>query len=537
MSSSRFCPAPATSRHLTCLRDLTPEITIESQPATYNCGSEAAGGGRDVLLGSPATGDVWTATLAHVVPQGDGWAIASQQTVPLSEARIYDSPLDGAVQAGFAATNVIDYAPTRPIGPVQRGSCFSGALAVTDPHAWRCTVGNSIADPCFEIPGESDLLVCTPDPLTGDPGFPLQLTEPLPLSEAALTANGSPWLVELADGARCGVATGATGGVNGERINYLCTAESGQLVGLLGMPQSGLSAGDASSPLWSAQRAVVAMGENGPYATELGWVPLKTVVRGPQQFAPLACDGLARDVAPLLGTPVVTSTVSFNDYVSGGSGTGCQVRAEGNGTDFPDIAATANLLRAYFSDQGWQESIAYQAGGPTGEATGFIRGGGLCLVEVGWSPPPGLCPDDQPIASCDVAPENRDVTLSINCAHDLYGAPATSGGYALGPASPERITFAPGAAQAQWAGDLAAGQVQHFVFRAMEGQSANLQVTAPAGAIGLSIVASPDGTPLLAPGSGALTWTGEIPATGDYVIRIAARDAAGYTAELSIPAP
>ena len=84
----------------------------------------------------------------------------------------------------------------------------------------------------------------------------------------------------------------------------------------------------------------------------------------------------------------------------------------------------------------------------------------------------------------------------------MYGAPVNVGGYALGPANPQRITFAPGTTEARWTGTLALGQVQHFIFRAMQGQTVNLRVDAPAGAVGLSIVASPGGTPLMEAGTG-----------------------------------
>lgn len=423
----------ANNAPLACQRDLTPDVTVDGRTIGYLCGGEGADGGRDVLLGDPASGDLWTATLARITAQGDGWHVEAERVVALGGVRIYASPLDSAVRAGFGATNVIDYVPTRPDGPVQQGTCFGGALAVTDPHAWRCMVDDSIYDPCFEIPGASNALVCEPDPLAGSAGFVLQLTEPLPLSGAALMANDSPWLVELEDGARCGVATGATGGVNGQRINYLCTSETRQLVGLLGTPQPGLSAGDGSSELWSALRAVVAMGENGPYATELGWVPVRTAVRGPRRFVPWECDGLADDVARLLNTTVVTSTAPFDDYVSGGSGTACMVEAKGDGTDFPDLFATASDLRTALIARGWQEDIAYQAGGPTGEGMGFRQGGVLCLLNLGWSPTPGLCPGDRPISACELAPEDRHISITLLCARDVYGDPAATEGGAASP--------------------------------------------------------------------------------------------------------
>jgi hypothetical protein len=66
---------------------------------------------------------------------------------------------------------------------------------------------------------------------------------------------------------------------------------------------------------------------------------------------------------------------------------------------------------------GWDELINYQAGGPTGAATGLTRDMGLMLISVDWEPAADAnCPTDQPIASCTLTPEQKNYTVTINTA-------------------------------------------------------------------------------------------------------------------------
>jgi hypothetical protein len=111
------------------------------------------------------------------------------------------------------------------------GSCFSGSLAVDDPRAWRCMTGDRILDPCFAPPATSrprDLACGSPwTALTM-----LRLTDPLP--EAAADRPPGPtagWLLQLANGARCQLAAGASGRVDGVAIAYVCSngAAAGEL--------------------------------------------------------------------------------------------------------------------------------------------------------------------------------------------------------------------------------------------------------------------------------------------------------------------
>jgi hypothetical protein len=74
-------------------------------------------------------------------------------------------------------TEVVEFKPTMPDGTAQEGSCWTSSNLLLRDDAWRCNVGeNEISDPCFSIEGNSDVVVCGADPVTGDAGFQLKLT-------------------------------------------------------------------------------------------------------------------------------------------------------------------------------------------------------------------------------------------------------------------------------------------------------------------------------------------------------------------------
>lgn len=107
------------------------------------------------------------------------------------------------------------------------GSCFAGSAASPErPDAFRCTAGNAIHDPCFRNPmGDDGTLACATDPFTAKVVV-LMLTEDLPSSGVAGDPDFGdvmPWALELENGGRCTMLTGATAPVAGMRINYGCT--------------------------------------------------------------------------------------------------------------------------------------------------------------------------------------------------------------------------------------------------------------------------------------------------------------------------
>ncbi|MEZ4768045.1 MAG: DPP IV N-terminal domain-containing protein [Caldilineales bacterium] len=169
----------------------------------------------------------------------------------------------------ITATQVITYTPGPPTGEPQAGRCWVNSLAAWRADAWRCFVGNSIYDPCLAVDGD---VICGASPVTSEASFALDLSEPLPPASVPVDTTGHAWLVELSDGAVCEFATGATGGVDGERINYLCASpDPGQRVVILGDLQPGA--------VWTAQRAVLSGSMPDLVVAESVLMPARTVWR------------------------------------------------------------------------------------------------------------------------------------------------------------------------------------------------------------------------------------------------------------------
>lgn len=151
------------------------------------------------------------------------------------------------------ATQVVAYVPPQPASStlVMSGSCWTNSIAApyrTD--AWRCTVGNSINDPCFAILGSTNLL-CGVNP--ADPNststFVLKLTQPLPAAQQieGIVPSNWAWLVELSDGTLCSPFTGTRPfTANGESANYGCAP------GPLGNNLMIFGDLNASSSIWMA---------------------------------------------------------------------------------------------------------------------------------------------------------------------------------------------------------------------------------------------------------------------------------------------
>ena len=117
----------------------------------------------------------------------------------------------------------------------ETGTCIAESLADAGrSDAWRCMVGNAIQDPCFANPfgaeGEPVTLACLDSPLSAEVLL-LTVDAPLP-PRAEGDANAGtdqaaplPWVLELANGEQCEVATGATTGLVDMRLNYFCTGQ------------------------------------------------------------------------------------------------------------------------------------------------------------------------------------------------------------------------------------------------------------------------------------------------------------------------
>jgi hypothetical protein len=109
-----------------------------------------------------------------------------------------------------------------------KGQCFSGSSADPRGDAWRCAIGNSIADPCFSDPKVLSWVACPEDGSPFGRGvIRLALSRALPksLGNNGSPGQGNPWAVKLAGGKVCTFLTGATFAYHGERVNYGCTVK------------------------------------------------------------------------------------------------------------------------------------------------------------------------------------------------------------------------------------------------------------------------------------------------------------------------
>lgn len=116
-------------------------------------------------------------------------------------------------------------APRLTVVRTTKGECFTGSLADPRRDAWRCEIGNEIADPCFSNRAVLSWVLC---PEKGTPFgtnvVRLALSKALPksLANTELPGEAYPWAVKLADGKVCTFLTGATYVYHGRRVDYGC---------------------------------------------------------------------------------------------------------------------------------------------------------------------------------------------------------------------------------------------------------------------------------------------------------------------------
>nr|MBN1228320.1 hypothetical protein [Anaerolineae bacterium] len=109
------------------------------------------------------------------------------------------------------------------------------------------------------------------------------------------------------------------------------------------------------------------------------------------------------------------NNVLFEDYVTGTSGTGCQILVTGTGVDFSGHMDVFEQLDVLLQQIGWTPDMTYRADGPTGTAGGYRRDSGLLLLTVMWEPAEEAnCPQDQPISACNLDPDQMLYTITLS---------------------------------------------------------------------------------------------------------------------------
>lgn len=156
---------------------------------------------------------------------------------------VHVRPVDdrGRFRSGFTVADTVPEA-----------KCYADSSAIVV-AAERCVAGEYIYDPCWtETDGPAGPSVaCMIEPWTQTVERLLTETKSAP-DPLALDSDGSPWSVELVDGQRCRVASGAhdslnpSSGDDADVVDYYC-GEADDLVLLRGI--------DKTHPVWTARAA------------------------------------------------------------------------------------------------------------------------------------------------------------------------------------------------------------------------------------------------------------------------------------------
>jgi hypothetical protein len=120
-------------------------------------------------------------------------------------------------------------------------------------------------------------------------------------------------------------------------------------------------------------------------------------------------------VAQTTGMEASLGSEPFVDPITGQTGTACAITVTGTGVDFP-AGPDSSAVMAAMQAEGWTSLTDYAAGGPQTNIVGFDKGDELCVYTEHWQPAPEVqCPQDQPIGACEMKPEQRLWTITMEC--------------------------------------------------------------------------------------------------------------------------
>ncbi|MBI9044639.1 MAG: hypothetical protein JEZ06_09150 [Anaerolineaceae bacterium] len=240
------------------------------------------------------------------------------------------------------------------------------------------------------------------------------------------------------------------------------------------------------------------------------------------------CTGLYQGLVDSLRVDGESAIKPFINYMIEEEGTGCEMRFSGTGVNFSGNAAIMEVVSSVMYNFDYLENeMLFMVGGPTADSTGFQQGNRECQFTTYWEPVDiNLCPDDQPISSCKLEPDQIQYHIILNCAE----APLES--VAMPKTEPERISFDTGAISAQLFDSITSGGLIPYVIFAMEGQQMQVELQTDGNLI-LEIWGM-DGAVLISTHVGAKDWVGELPASQDYFIDVISTDQSVYDYTLNV---
>jgi hypothetical protein len=125
-------------------------------------------------------------------------------------------------------------------------------------------------------------------------------------------------------------------------------------------------------------------------------------------------------------------------------------------------------------------------------------------------------------------PATQDYRISLFSPHQKSS-------YALQVIIPARIQFAAGAVSASVPGYLRGGETNFYLAHARRGQQMSVSIDSPGDDNFLTIYGMQDGSPLLRSIMAQTSWSGDLPATQDYMIQAVSTGVnANYSLQITI---
>ena len=410
-------------------------------------------------------------------------------------------------------TTVLEYDVAWPAGEAREGVCWGASLSVPASYAWRCVVGNQLFDPCFTADDASGM-VCGVDPLRDEAGFAIQLTAPLPDQDAPAASASSAWMVELTDDTVCLFDTVGAGRVDGQHISYFCErpATAKADIVLIGDLQPG--------DVWMAQRAMLVARDGGTTITEKEWVPIRTVVRGPEQreSPPKSVDTPEESVRSD-ASPTATATVIATEVIEGtGEAPASDARTPtpivveriefGLGTTSTTIETTleAGESRTYVFRAMQGQSLLANAVSPNQNV----------YLNV-YAADTGIALDSREM---DVTSWNGELPATHDYLIELTATGKQSTECTLQVIIPKLIQFDPDAASIFLRSNINAGYAMDYIIPVEAGQTLTATIESPGDDVYLVAYGLESGVSLVREVEAATRWSGELPLAGNYILRV-----------------
>jgi hypothetical protein len=254
-----------------------------------------------------------------------------------------------------------------------------------------------------------------------------------------------------------------------------------------------------------------------------------------------ACEEMNALFGQYLGIQGEIEAASFSDAEIGLDGNGCGLYASARGNQVDRWWDRSTALIDAFSAAGWERDPDFSGAGAAGQMVVVRKSGTACmLVSEAGPAEPSLCSENESIVACLERLDPVDVLLEayVGCTPDSYvpsEQEADDGG--TDEEADIRINFEIGKISAFVSGKLEYSTSQRYVLWAMKDQEMVVNVTTapPGGAI--VVIYGADGTVLISDHATTPFWTGTLPSTQDYYIRVVGSPAraVSYYMQVIIP--